>query len=90
MESGFRVVRPQMRLNHDRLENLREHHRFGVNTGDHLKLDQGFGPVSKCAMKLEEKNSQLGILGVCPDLVLQFDQRFVRLAGGDVFLGSHG
>jgi hypothetical protein len=40
-------------------------------------------------MQLEKENASLGIFGMLADLVLQFEQRFVRLAGGKVFFGGH-
>ena len=40
-------------------------------------------------MELKEKDAEFGIFGVRPDLILQFDQSGVGLAGGEEFLGGH-
>jgi hypothetical protein len=80
---------PQRFTVDNRLEYLREEHGVRIDSRDHLQLDQAFGPVAEHTMELEEKKAQLGIFGTGTNLVLQFHQGLIRLAGGEKFLGRH-
>src|SRR5262245_4187521 len=71
------------------MKDLRQHHRVGINSGDDLQLGQRLCPISENAMKLKEEDSELGIFRMSADLVLKFEQRFVRLPRREVFFGGH-
>jgi len=63
---------------------------FGIESTEDFELGEGLGPVSEDGMKLEEEDAEFRVFRMRADLVLQFGQGGIGLAGGEVLLGGHG